>query len=155
MDIDKWLKAAADYLAQYAHDFISTLRTPWPLAQQDVFPVLPSSSDEVVIETVLPTADILSARVWVFTLLSILIGFTLNKITYQVKGADLQQVVVYVAVSWVAFGAFAFAREVRSKGKSRLSIKPPVDALCPRLHVRDCKLRLSLGKLWQATHRQG
>lgn len=109
MDIDKLLKTASDYLAQYAHDFVQTLRSPWPAATSSAPVLVAVEGGNMLADAPASTEEALSSRVWVFALLSIAIGFTLNQLAARAKGAELQQVVVYVAVSWLAFASLAFA----------------------------------------------
>ena len=110
MDLEKLLKIASTYLSQYVRDFMRTLATTWTRDTLPAGQIL--SADGVLIMQESAPADpvaVLNADLWVFVLLSIFIGTTLAGLATAKKGADLQVIVAYVAISWFAFSVYAFA----------------------------------------------
>jgi len=109
MDFEKLLKIASTYLSQYVSDFLHTLREPWMPEQAQSSRLISALGEPIHQDNAITAPQtILDANLWVFVFLSIFIGFSLSVVASKSKGAELQIVLVYVAISWVAFSAYAF-----------------------------------------------
>jgi ABC-type transport system involved in cytochrome c biogenesis permease subunit len=110
MDLEKLLKIASTFLSLYVRDFMRTLATPWT---KDPVPDgrIRNADGTLMSQPPAPSDPLttLNADLWVFVFLSIFIGTTLAGLATAKRGAELQAVVTYVAISWLAFSIYAFA----------------------------------------------